>query len=216
MVPGSAWQAPVATVNLSWVAPTSGGPVTGYRIRRGTSPWNISRVAEIAATQTRYADRHGEAPGTLLYYEVFAVTGSRPGLRVDAVNVVAGVGGSRSDREQAYCELPPVRPPNQWWENPGGTVAVHGEAKAGLLYSVIDWIEDTAGPWIRGLIERRADTGRGTRAAGASNPICGGLDPGLVRRDPREPDDGVPAALPAGLGVGNGRLVAAQGAGASV
>ena len=177
VVPGSAWQAPVATVNLSWVAPTSGGPVTGYRIRRGTSPWNISRVAEIAATQTRYADRHGEAPGTLLYYEVFAVTGSRPGLRVDAVNVVAGVGGSRSDREQAYCELPPVRPPNQWWRIRAGRWQYMEIAKAGLLYSVIDWIEDTAGPWIRGLIERRAGTGggtRGARAAGASTQFVAG------------------------------------------
>ena len=165
---------PPAVVNLSWDAPASGGTVTGYRLRRGTAPWNLIHVAEISPPRTSYADRHGEVPGTLLFYEVWAVAGDQPGPGSGSVSLVAGIEGSRSDRQLAYVELPFAPPQVQWKIQPAGEEEAAGAAEPGLLYEVVDWLEDTAvGIWVQALVKRVSNRGsrgsRGSRAVTASS-----------------------------------------------
>jgi fibronectin type 3 domain-containing protein len=57
-------------VTLSWLPPGSGG-VTGYRVSRGTTPYNLSFLAAIGNV-TGYADT-AAATGSFYFYSVTAV-----------------------------------------------------------------------------------------------------------------------------------------------
>ncbi len=63
-------------VVLAWEAPAT-GPVTGYRVYRGTSPFAMTQVASVGTVLT-YGDT-ATVPGTLYYYVVRAVNAAGEG-----------------------------------------------------------------------------------------------------------------------------------------
>ena len=69
-------------VDLTWSAPTDGGPVTGYRIdlSHDGQAW-MSHVANTNSTATSYRDTMGVQPGAKdRFYQVFAINSAGTGL----------------------------------------------------------------------------------------------------------------------------------------
>jgi len=66
-------------VSLSWTAPASGPPVTGYHVYQGTSPGGESFNAPVAAVAGTSATVTGLADGTAYYFVVRAVNGAGEG-----------------------------------------------------------------------------------------------------------------------------------------
>lgn len=56
---------------LSWTAPTSGGAVANYNVKRSTSAGTETTIATLPATQLTYVDTNGVA-GTKYFYVVSA------------------------------------------------------------------------------------------------------------------------------------------------
>ena len=77
--------ATAAAVTLTWSAPTTGGPVTGYRLWRqaGTGAWAVLGTVLAAATLT-HTDTTG-APGTTYRYRVQARSAAGYGPRTAAL-----------------------------------------------------------------------------------------------------------------------------------
>jgi hypothetical protein len=71
---------------LSWLPPTSGGPVTGYRIYRGTTPYSQGLLATVTGA-VGYTD--ASAGRTLYYYRVSAFNAAGEG---PASSLVAMIG----------------------------------------------------------------------------------------------------------------------------
>ena len=56
---------------LSWTAPTSGGAVATYNVKRSTSTGTEVMIATVPSTQTTYVDTTGTA-GTTYFYVISA------------------------------------------------------------------------------------------------------------------------------------------------
>ncbi len=75
---------------LLWSAPasTGSGPVTGYRVYRGTSSRNLVVLTTVSAGTTNYLDM-ATTRGVAYYYQVSAVNGSGEGPRSILTGMVA-------------------------------------------------------------------------------------------------------------------------------
>ncbi len=92
---------PPGTVQLHWEAPTEGGPVTGYQIRRGVLAWYLPElVADTGSTATSWTDTN--APPSRTYYAVAALSGKVQGPVSDIAYVnVAGQAIATLDAQTA-------------------------------------------------------------------------------------------------------------------
>ncbi|HWC11049.1 MAG TPA: fibronectin type III domain-containing protein, partial [Acidimicrobiales bacterium] len=79
-----------AGILLQWDPPasTGSGPLTGYRVYRGTSSRNLVLLVTLAGTTTNYLDT-STTRGVLYYYQVSAVNGSGEGPRSNFTGMVA-------------------------------------------------------------------------------------------------------------------------------
>lgn len=59
-------------ITVSWAAPTSGGTVATYNIKRSTSTGTEVTIASVPSTQTSYVDSTGTAGTT--YFYVFSAS----------------------------------------------------------------------------------------------------------------------------------------------
>jgi fibronectin type 3 domain-containing protein len=59
------------SLTVSWTAPTTGGAVVSYNVKRSTSAGSEAVIASVPATQTSYVDTAGVA-GTKYFYVVSA------------------------------------------------------------------------------------------------------------------------------------------------
>lgn len=62
-------------ITLSWSAPTTGGAVTSYNVKRSVSTGTEVTIATVPSTQTNYVDTTGVA-GTKYFYVVSASNGA--------------------------------------------------------------------------------------------------------------------------------------------
>ena len=58
-------------ITLTWTAPTSGGPPTGYKVERGTSAGTETLIATVPVPSLTYVDTNGVG-GTTYFYVVVA------------------------------------------------------------------------------------------------------------------------------------------------
>jgi fibronectin type 3 domain-containing protein len=82
----------MASINLSWSAPTSGGVPATYNILRGTTAGGeaTTPIASVPASQTTYQDNDVTAGGTY-FYQVTATNDGGTSVPSNEASAVAGL-----------------------------------------------------------------------------------------------------------------------------